>query len=77
MQDNYRDEAIKYANSLLDTPMTPDELTRCLRRAKIKLDWILQFTGDCNEERLEPYYFGALIAEKCLIARDFGGMCTR
>ena len=73
----YYHRAINYANGLLDDPMTAEELTQCLRRAKSKLDWILRFEGDLDGERRKPYYLGYLIAERCMIARDFKGVGCR
>ena len=72
--NEYYDGAINYANGLLGVPMTPEEATRCVKYAKSKLDWILRFEGDLDGERRKPYYLGSLIAERCMIARDFGGL---
>jgi hypothetical protein len=45
--------------------ITEKELPRAAERAAEKLKRIIMQEGDCNGERLQPWYLEQLIAEEC------------
>lgn len=45
--------------------ITEKELSRVAERAAEKLKRIIMQEGDCNGERLQPWYLEQLIAEEC------------